>query len=530
MSGQQRCREVLHILGDVTRRKALITVAISTAVIAGCSVPTAGSTTTPIPVPQDRDNGAVVAALRGLDACALIDPTIAERVGIGSRPAVYAEAPHACTISSAPSSGNDTVTVRLGEDLHHYMKWASAPITLAGAKAYLFDDSLQGDNCVVSIPVSFNRAIGIHANGRTGGSADIDLCAAATAFAEAAATKLANPDLLQADRTVLPLSQWDGCSLLATALGDRAGQYTLTLDDGVPSLDGCDASRGDDRELSLKISYTWDPAQYVGPNGKQLGGRTVDVSEPNEFGCRARWSNGPATAIKVFSDQVIEVQAPDCPQAEQLAVAVMSIPSTAAPTAEIQQLLLYRPDEPDTAATGPCIDDVDGDKPGRCTPYREVSIPRGGRELILAGATDPNVECAVALEPVRAYLGTQMAPTTDGSSCYFLESTHAIRVEVDFSGLYVPDHYGTEADLFQNRKKIDVAGYPAIYFESELRDIRTEYHIFASPRYDTSTPGYVRTTLSLELPRGAPSGTRIDTTRVPLLEKIMADIMSTHFG
>lgn len=219
----------------------------------------------------------------------------------------------------------------------------------------------------MSIPVSFNRAIGIHANGHTGGSADIDLCAAAKEFAE---TKLANPHSLQADPLILPLSQWDGCSLLATALGDRAGQYTLKLDEGVPGLDGCEASRGNDRELSLKISYTWDPAQYAGPNGKQIGGRTVDVAEPNEFGCQARWTNGPATAIKVFSDQVIEVQAPDCPQAEQLTAAVMSIPSTAAPTAEIQRPLLYRPDEPDTAATGPCIDDVDGDKPGRCTPYR----------------------------------------------------------------------------------------------------------------------------------------------------------------
>lgn len=55
-------------------------------------------------------------------ACVLIDPTIAERVVLGSRPAVYPKAPHACTISSAPSSGNDAVTVRLGEDLHHYLK------------------------------------------------------------------------------------------------------------------------------------------------------------------------------------------------------------------------------------------------------------------------------------------------------------------------------------------------------------------------------------------------------------------------
>ncbi|MGH3914995.1 MAG: hypothetical protein ACRDTC_16550, partial [Pseudonocardiaceae bacterium] len=358
-------------------KMATITVQAAVALaVAGCSVPIAD--TPAVAIPEDRDSGAVVAALRRLDACALIDPAIADRVGMGSRPAVYPEAPHACTISSEPPSLNDVdeVTVRLGEDAEHYLKWSSAPITLAGAKAYLLDDTLRADNCVVFIPVSFTRAIGIHADGRIGGS-DIDLCAAATAFAQAAATKLANPDSLRADRAVRPLSQWDGCSLLATALGDRTEQYTLELDDGVPGLDGCDASRGEDPELSLTMSYGWDPARYAGANRKQLGGRTVAVAEPELAGpgrpyCLVSWSNGPASAIRALSDQVIEVRAPDCPQAEQLAAAVISGHDTAPPTAAVPQPLLYRPDEPDTAATGPCIDDFDGDKPGRCTPYREV--------------------------------------------------------------------------------------------------------------------------------------------------------------
>ncbi|MGH3912235.1 MAG: hypothetical protein ACRDTC_02305, partial [Pseudonocardiaceae bacterium] len=354
------------------------------------------------------------------------------------------------------------------------------------------------------------------------------------AFAQAAATKLANPDSLRADRAVRPLSQWDGCSLLATVLGDRTEQYTLELDDGVPGLDGCDASKGEDPELSLTMSYNRDPARYAGANRKELGGRTVAVAEPELVGpgrpyCLVSWSNGPASAIKALSDQVIEVRAPDCPQVEQLAAAIISGHDTAPPTAAVQQPLLYRPDEPDTAATGPCIDDFDGDKPGRCTPYREVSIPRGGKKIIAAAAADPNVECAVALEPVRAHLGAHLAPITDGSSCYFLEPTHSVRVEVNLSGVYVPDRYGTELDLHRNRKKIDVSGHPAIYFEFELPDIRTEYHIFASPGYDTSAPGFIHIMLSLELPRGAPFGAPIDTTRAPLLEEIMADVMSTHF-
>jgi Protein of unknown function (DUF3558) len=196
------------------------------ALTVGCAAQIQGSPA--VAVPRDRDSGAVVAALRELSACALIDPAVAGRVGIGSAPIVYAEAPHACTISAAPSSGGYEVTVHLGTHADHFLKWASAPITLAGAKAYRYDDSLKGHNCFVFLPVSFDRAIQIYAKEPSTGS-DIDLCAAATAFAEAAATKLANPDSLRPDRTTFPLSQWDGCSLLAAALGEEAERYPLTL-------------------------------------------------------------------------------------------------------------------------------------------------------------------------------------------------------------------------------------------------------------------------------------------------------------
>ena len=112
-------------------------------------------------------------------------------------------------------------------------------------------------------PVSFDRTIEIYTQGRSTGS-DIDLCTTATAFAEATVTKLANPDSLQADHTVLPLSQWDGCSMLAAALGNEVGRYALKLTEGVPGLDGCDASTGSDLELSLELTCSWDPASNRG--------------------------------------------------------------------------------------------------------------------------------------------------------------------------------------------------------------------------------------------------------------------------
>src|SRR5262249_50259116 len=111
-----------------------------------------------------------------------------------------------------------------------------------------------------------------------------------------------------------------------------------------------------------------------------------------------------------------------------------------------------------------------------------------------------------------------------------LESTHAVVLEVNLSGFYRPDEYGDETDVFRNRKKIDVAGHPAIYFESELRDTRIEYEIYVSPGFDTSAPGFVNVRLTLERPRGAPTGAPIDTTRAPLAAQIAAQIMAAHFN
>jgi hypothetical protein len=99
-----------------------------------------------------------------------------------------------------------------------------------------------------------------------------------------------------------------------------------------------------------------------------------------------------------------------------------------------------------------------------------------------------------------------MQPTTDGSSCHFLEPTHAVHLEVNISKFYRPDDYGDDADLYRNRKKIDVAGHPAIYFESGSGRTRSSYHIYASPGSDTAASGFVNILLDLSPPRGTPSG------------------------
>src|SRR5262249_54224013 len=124
---------------SLRRRERVLRLRIAIAVL----VLTVGCASQVAAPPRDRDSTAVVAALRRLDACALVDPAVASQLGFGARPAVYPEAPHSCTVSSAPSSGHDEVEIRLGAQVEHFHKWGAAPITLAGAKAYLQDESLQ---------------------------------------------------------------------------------------------------------------------------------------------------------------------------------------------------------------------------------------------------------------------------------------------------------------------------------------------------------------------------------------------------
>lgn len=158
-----------------------------------------------------------------------------------------------------------------------------------------------------------------------------------------------------------------------------------------------------------------------------------------------------------------------------------------------------------------------------------MAVPGDEQEIVAAANSDPDIECAVALQAVRTHLGEQMRPTTDGSSCHFTEPTHSVDLEVNISGFYRPDEYGDEPGLFRNRKKIDVAGHPAIYFEAGSGRTRSSYYLYASPGSDTSAPGFVNLLLDLSPPRGAPSGAPIDTTTSAVIDAVAADILSTHF-
>jgi hypothetical protein len=118
-------------------------------IVAGCASKV-DNVSPPQPVPRDRDERMVIAALRHLDACALIEP--------GAEPPV-ATGPHRC--AAQPAAGGDTITVTLGAQFDRQHKYRALPMDIGGSKAYLDLSEPGSDSCQVAIPVSFELTIAV---------------------------------------------------------------------------------------------------------------------------------------------------------------------------------------------------------------------------------------------------------------------------------------------------------------------------------------------------------------------------------
>ena len=93
-------------------RRAMWSIAVGVLVLTGCTVEEPGLPLVERPTTLERDEPAVLAALRQVDACALLDPAEvpAFRAGRAPRPL----GPHRCELTAA---GGDRVSVRLGMSL-----------------------------------------------------------------------------------------------------------------------------------------------------------------------------------------------------------------------------------------------------------------------------------------------------------------------------------------------------------------------------------------------------------------------------
>lgn len=505
---------------------------VSSLLLAACSPSDpAQPTTLPTPptvtrppavVPQDRDPQAVLAALRQLDPCALVDPA---RAGVPGYPASLEPvpySPHRCEVYR--TYGDDEVEVILGAPFDEESRWNTAVVTIGGVKAYR---SAHTDSCDLHIPVSFQLTIHFWVRKGVHSTSNGDMCAPATGFAEYAVTRLADPDNAP---SVLPMADRDACQVLTAALGANPDGYRVAFNDSLNGIDACGGDIEDPERaaptLAARLVYNPDPAQQR-DSIRTIGGRPVRVYEQPDY-CHLTWSVGKVrTPERSRTDQQVELQAPDCRMGKAMVLAAMTHmqqpppPVAAAP----QRPITYRPDEPDLAVPGAYVAHTSINDPRYCQPAVNVPVPSGSTEIITGATTDPHVVCAFSRAAITGHFGQDFSPiVTTGHTCVFVEPTRAVEIQVRVD----PD---SRPQASPGTRRATIAGHAATFHDNITDTTGISYEIAAAVTPGTD-PGMVIVTVRFRHPRGVPHSdtTPIDTALASKLEPAVTDMLTTHFA
>lgn len=491
------------------------------AFIAGCSSnePSANNERLPkvthakAEAPKDRDEKAVMAALRQLDACALVDPA-AKVAGFPADAMRRARSPHRCEILR--EDGADEVEVILGDLLDAQRRSTSELLTIGGVKAYR---SASEDSCFVDLPVSFRLAIKFYAR-KGSRSASSEMCAPAKGFAQYAVGRLADPDRVKPGQNT-PMAEWDACQILTAGLGDNPEGLKIATNSSNSGVDSCGADKERPENASpavrVELQYGRDPAsetKYV----RTVGGKPVRVYEESDY-CNLAWSNGKVKSGEAGrTDQVVEVQARDCKGGEAITTAAMSRLRDAPPTAaKPQRPLTYRPDEPDIALPGACADFAPVTTARPCEPYVEITVPSGSQDVLRAAEADPNVNCAIAKEAVARHFGDKFKPVTSMGRCVFVEPTHSVELTI----------VAMPISIEMGDKPQNVAGHPAY---TERRGNGSDLYIDHELGVSVGERGIVKFTGSFARKRGADREARIDDSLSSKLQPLATDVMTKYFA
>ncbi|GAB3460346.1 hypothetical protein GCM10027436_67710 [Actinophytocola sediminis] len=476
-------------------------------------------TETRTPRPAGRDMEAVTAALRVLDPCQLPGVEFARSQGLPEATAMRT-GPHSCRLhadaSYSPGVVEKGVKVRVGTHYVHIARYLAAPVTIGDAKAY---QEIRGEECRVVVPVSTVRAIEFAHEGdeRT------DPCVTTRRFAEAAVAKLGDPDSVAMDPASYPYARWDGCTLLARALGAEAKTLTFEPDGVQDPFAGCSGrpapqSGGHGSRLAITYESAPDP---VGPT-QQLAGKAVEVLESSES-CTASWDNGPSgTAHKWFATTVVELTVGDCEAVPAMVKQVVALASDRPADATPQRPLLYGPDDNDTATKGACVHFSNGNDDD-CEPYQEVDLDGTPAEILAVADANRHGQCAVFADAIEAGFGPAYTAVTWAVHCFFVEPKHelVIRVNVSAGGWgTAPSGYG-QGDLFRDRRVTEIAGLPAVTFwDSD----GSTFDVYVSPHDNLSAPGNLHIGLETQPPRGSDLVTvPLDPARADRAVEVMAE-------
>jgi hypothetical protein len=384
------------------------------------------------PIPKDRDEQAVLSALRRVDPCALLDPSGGAVAGFPADLKPQASGPFTCSID--PSEGKYGGAVHVKFNRFTEDDRIKLPLlTLGGGKAYV---KTHMTTCNVFLPVSFTMAIEFSTIVQEGA----DPCPAPKAFAQVAAPKLANPDAVQA-----PLS-WDACGALRTAVGDGSLDYKP----GIFGIEGCSTTSNG----SLHFTHGWKSGSKA--TSETVGGKRVEVDATSNFGpgCSVGWRHGTARTQSARSNEFwVGVLLQDCAKAKALAERVMTVLASPPPEVAPQRPVLYGPDEADMAAPGAC---AHAGRPHDCQPYVEVPVPPGTKDKVRAAQADPNVECALAIEAVAKHFGPQWKPVIDSDlGCQFVEPARSGWISVNTNSARLSDTGRSDGE-----SDATIAGHP----------------------------------------------------------------------
>jgi hypothetical protein len=425
---------------------------------------------TSAPRPKDRDEQAVVDALRRLDMCALLATVVPETT------VVVAElGPSWC---QSPGLDVQVSALRTAERL-------SIPSRIVGgAKVYL---RAASTGCTAWFPVTFRLAIQFRGE---------EACDALAGRLAPAAAALADP------ASVETTPRWEACAALRTVAG--------TDPDVVDNLDSC-ADKKTFVSLAMKYAKPVETsARKDVVDGVDVW--TLDDRDPEHPSCTAEWVVGPAVTSHAATDLTAQVRGVDCdrvtPLVAPLVAALRKDPGAGSP----QRPLLYGPDESDSPYPGACAYLAN---PETCVPYTKTSLPPADK---LVSAKDPDVFCAVAMDAVTRGFGAEMKPVTKADQCYFVSPDRLVQVTFDIWS----DALGTVTS--HGREPVTIAGHPG--FVERSTDVRSPHQVRLAATTDPDQPG----TLTFEVSAGPVATEPPPAAVVDKVEPTLADIVRKYFS
>lgn len=494
--------------------------------------PAAGGDSKPAKRPRDRNQAAVLLALRQIDACALFDESLSKKLSADATP--LASGPHSCELTEILDGypGSPLMKVAVGAGFDHVSRYGAAPVTIAGAKAYEYRDAMSS-TCEVAFPVSFTLGIQLEHEAGTPEEA----CRVVHRFGKAMVAKLRKPGSITVQPAKRPLSAWDGCTLLVHLL-DKPKDYTYEVDGVADPFSGClgrldqevDPSSSAGERVSLEAKY--DKELESRPKRRTIAGKKVAVDDRGED-CVLSWVQGDSrTGNKWVGKLMIELTAA-CAKASKMAAKAIRLADKApSKPGRPQRKLLYGPRDPDSAAPGACVHLAVGHN-AECEPYQPTTAPKGYDAIVSAEANDRNVRCAVFEPAVRSKFGSTFKPVIYGEHCIFVDPKHELVITVNVlpkSEIYVLNKYGDDPGLYTDRQEIQLAGKSALTFFTSGKD---GFDIYLSPAGDLNAAGGLHIGLESSPPRGDRStieGPPVDPALVELAKQAMSEVVNAHLN